>query len=44
MQNRARVVTLSVADIARIEGAMPADAVAGDRSGAALMAQLDSER
>jgi len=36
-------VTLSPADLARIESAMPADAVAGDRYGAALMTHLDSE-
>ena len=36
-------VTLSPADTARIESAMPADAVAGDRYGAALMTHLDSE-
>ena len=36
-------VKLSPADIARIENAMPADAVAGDRYGAALMTHLDSE-
>jgi len=36
-------VTLSPADVARIENAMPADAVAGDRYGAALMTHLDSE-
>ena len=36
-------VKLSAADIARIESAMPADAVAGDRYGAALMTYLDSE-
>ena len=36
-------ITLSPADIARIESAMPADAVAGDRYGAALMTYLDSE-
>ena len=36
-------VTLSPADIARIESAMPADAVAGERYGAALMTHLDSE-
>jgi len=37
-------VTLSPADLARIESAMPADAVAGDRYGAALMTHLDSEQ
>ena len=36
-------VRLSAADIARIESAMPADTVAGDRYGAALMTHLDSE-
>jgi pyridoxine 4-dehydrogenase len=36
-------VTLSAADLARIEQAMPADAVAGERYGAALMVHLDSE-
>ena len=36
-------ITLSPADTARIESAMPADAVAGDRYGAALMTHLDSE-
>jgi aryl-alcohol dehydrogenase-like predicted oxidoreductase len=36
-------VKLSPADLARIEKAMPADAVAGDRYGAALMTHLDSE-
>jgi len=36
-------VTLSPADVARIENAMPTDAVAGDRYGAALMTHLDSE-
>jgi len=36
-------ITLSPADIARIERAMPVDAVAGDRYGAALMTHLDSE-
>jgi aryl-alcohol dehydrogenase-like predicted oxidoreductase len=34
---------LSPADITRIESAMPAQAVAGDRYGAALMTHLDSE-
>jgi aryl-alcohol dehydrogenase-like predicted oxidoreductase len=36
-------VTLSPTDLARIEAAMPAGAVAGERYGAALMAHLDSE-
>ena len=36
-------VTLSPADIARIESAMPAGAVAGERYGAALMTHLDRE-
>jgi aryl-alcohol dehydrogenase-like predicted oxidoreductase len=36
-------VTLSPADIGRIESAMPADAVAGERYGAALMTHLDAE-
>ena len=36
-------VTLSPADLARIEAAMPAGAVAGERYGAALMTHLDSE-
>jgi aryl-alcohol dehydrogenase-like predicted oxidoreductase len=36
-------VALSPADIARIESAMPAAAVAGERYGAALMTHLDSE-
>jgi aryl-alcohol dehydrogenase-like predicted oxidoreductase len=36
-------VALSPADVARIEGAIPAGAVAGDRYGAALMTHLDSE-
>jgi aryl-alcohol dehydrogenase-like predicted oxidoreductase len=36
-------VKLSPADLARIEQAMPADAVAGERYGAALMTHLDSE-
>jgi aryl-alcohol dehydrogenase-like predicted oxidoreductase len=36
-------VVLSAADLARIEQAMPADAVAGDRYGAVLMTHLDSE-
>lgn len=36
-------VTLSPTDLARIEAALPAGAVAGDRYGAALMAHLDSE-
>jgi hypothetical protein len=36
-------VRLGADDIARIEKAMPADAVAGDRYGAALMTHLDSE-
>jgi aryl-alcohol dehydrogenase-like predicted oxidoreductase len=39
----ALAVTLSPADLARIEAAMPADAVAGERYGAALMTHLDSE-
>jgi aryl-alcohol dehydrogenase-like predicted oxidoreductase len=36
-------VKLSSADLARIEAAVPADAVAGERYGAALMTHLDSE-
>jgi aryl-alcohol dehydrogenase-like predicted oxidoreductase len=36
-------VKLSADDLARIEAAMPADAVAGERYGAALMTHLDSE-
>ncbi len=36
-------VTLGADDMARIEKAMPAAAVAGDRYGAALMTHLDSE-
>ena len=36
-------VKLSADDIVRIEKAMPADAVAGDRYGLALMTHLDSE-
>jgi aryl-alcohol dehydrogenase-like predicted oxidoreductase len=36
-------VKLSAEDLARIEAAMPADAVAGERYGAALMTHLDSE-
>jgi len=36
-------VALSLDDFARIEAAMPADAVAGTRYGAPLMAHLDSE-
>jgi aryl-alcohol dehydrogenase-like predicted oxidoreductase len=36
-------VTLSPADVARIEAAVPAAAVAGERYGAALMTHLDSE-
>jgi aryl-alcohol dehydrogenase-like predicted oxidoreductase len=35
---------LSVADLAQIEQAVPADAVAGDRYAAMQMADLDSER
>lgn len=35
---------LSTADLARIEAAVPADAAAGDRYPAPLMADLDSER
>ncbi|MFE7760719.1 aldo/keto reductase [Streptomyces sp. NPDC057438] len=37
-------VTLDAADLAAIEGAVPADAAAGDRYPAAQMAHLDSER
>jgi aryl-alcohol dehydrogenase-like predicted oxidoreductase len=37
-------VSLTVADLAAIESAIPADAVAGDRYPAQLMAHLDSER
>ncbi|MGW0843272.1 aldo/keto reductase [Streptomyces sp. NPDC002787] len=37
-------VTLEAADLAAIEGAVPAAAVAGDRYPAAQMAHLDSER
>ena len=40
---RALDITLSSADLARIEAAMPSAAVAGERYGAALMAHLDSE-
>jgi aryl-alcohol dehydrogenase-like predicted oxidoreductase len=36
-------VQLSAADLARIEAAVPATAVAGERYGAALMTHLDSE-
>jgi aryl-alcohol dehydrogenase-like predicted oxidoreductase len=36
-------VALSPADLARIEAAVPAAAVAGERYGAALMTHLDSE-
>ena len=36
-------LTLSPADLARIEAAMPADAVAGERYATAMMAHLDSE-
>jgi len=36
-------VKLSSADLSRIEAAMPAEAVAGTRYGAPLMAHLDSE-
>ena len=36
-------VRLSAADLARIEAALPAQAVAGERYGAALMTHLDSE-
>ena len=36
-------VALSAADLARIEAAVPATAVAGERYGAALMTHLDSE-
>jgi aryl-alcohol dehydrogenase-like predicted oxidoreductase len=39
----ALAVRLSTADLARIEQAMPAQAVAGERYGAALMTHLDSE-
>jgi len=39
----ALAVKLSTADLARIEQAMPAQAVAGTRYGAPLMAHLDSE-
>jgi aryl-alcohol dehydrogenase-like predicted oxidoreductase len=39
----ALAVKLSTADLARIEQAMPAQAVAGERYGAALMTHLDSE-
>ncbi|UUU34032.1 aldo/keto reductase [Streptomyces sp. CA-210063] len=37
-------VTLDATDLAAIEGAVPADAAAGDRYPAAQMAHLDSER
>ncbi|MDX3641367.1 aldo/keto reductase [Streptomyces sp. MB09-02B] len=37
-------VTLDAADLAAIEGAVPADAAVGDRYPAAQMAHLDSER
>ncbi|MET8162651.1 aldo/keto reductase [Streptomyces sp. NPDC005329] len=37
-------VVLDAADLAAIEGAVPADAAAGDRYSAAAMAHLDSER
>jgi aryl-alcohol dehydrogenase-like predicted oxidoreductase len=37
-------VKLSADDLARIQAAMPAQAVAGERYGAALMTHLDSER
>ncbi|HEX9322487.1 MAG TPA: aldo/keto reductase, partial [Xanthobacteraceae bacterium] len=37
-------VTLTPADLARIEAAVPPGAVAGERYGAALMTHLDSER
>jgi len=40
---RALDVKLSADDLARIEQAMPAQAVAGTRYGAPLMAHLDSE-
>jgi aryl-alcohol dehydrogenase-like predicted oxidoreductase len=40
---RALAVTLSADDLARIEEAVPAQAVAGTRYGAPLMAHLDSE-
>ena len=36
-------VKLSSADLARIEAAMPSEAVAGERYGAALMTHLDFE-
>jgi len=37
-------VTLTESDLSRIEAAVPADAVAGERYAPALMAHLDSER
>ena len=37
-------VALSADDLARIEKAVPANAVAGDRYGSAVMAHMDSER
>jgi aryl-alcohol dehydrogenase-like predicted oxidoreductase len=40
---RALEVRLSADDLSRIAAAMPADAVAGERYGAALMTHLDSE-
>jgi aryl-alcohol dehydrogenase-like predicted oxidoreductase len=40
---RALEVKLSADDLSRIAAAMPADAVAGERYGAALMTHLDSE-
>lgn len=40
----AQTILLSDQDVARIEKAVPADAVAGDRYAEAQMAQLDSER
>jgi hypothetical protein len=39
----ALAVKLTATDLARIETAVPADAVAGERYGAALMTHLDSE-
>ena len=37
-------VTLDASDLARIEAAVPAGAVAGERYGAAAVAHLDSEQ
>jgi aryl-alcohol dehydrogenase-like predicted oxidoreductase len=37
-------VQLSVDDLARIETALPADAIAGERYAPAMMAHLDSEQ